>query len=217
VTIASREGELECKRAVVSLPLGVLQSSLRGDEGAVQFEPGIDAKAQALGALGLGHVARLSMRFRAPFWEASPMRDSGGFVLIPGALFPVMWTGVSRRSHVLTLWAGGPASRPLLDLDRNELVERALSILGRAFAIARPELEKSLVDGATHPWSKDPLSCASYSYPRVGGADAGDALAAPLDDTLFFAGEAACAPPENGTVEGALASGRRAAREILAR
>jgi monoamine oxidase len=40
-------------------------------------------------------------------------------------------------------------------------------------------------------------------------------LATPIEDTLFFAGEATCVSPANGTVEGALASGRRAARSIL--
>jgi monoamine oxidase len=39
-------------------------------------------------------------------------------------------------------------------------------------------------------------------------------LAQSLDATLYFAGEATCSPPSNGTVEGALESGRRAAREI---
>jgi monoamine oxidase len=38
-------------------------------------------------------------------------------------------------------------------------------------------------------------------------------LARPLDATLFFAGEAT-EPEETGTVSGAIASGRRAARQV---
>jgi monoamine oxidase len=50
----------------------------------------------------------------------------------------------------------------------------------------------------------------------VGGAGAADRLAAPLGDTLFFAGEATAGGGSTGTVHGALASGQRAAREALA-
>jgi monoamine oxidase len=49
---------------------------------------------------------------------------------------------------------------------------------------------------------------------RVGGAGARESLAEPLEDTLFFAGEATDAD-EAGTVAGALRSGQRAALQIL--
>jgi monoamine oxidase len=48
----------------------------------------------------------------------------------------------------------------------------------------------------------------------VGGSRARAALARPLHDTLFFAGEATDTP-HAATVEGALRSGERAAREVL--
>ena len=48
----------------------------------------------------------------------------------------------------------------------------------------------------------------------VGGEGAREELAAPLQDALYFAGEATDAD-EAGTVAGALRSGARAAREIL--
>jgi monoamine oxidase len=48
----------------------------------------------------------------------------------------------------------------------------------------------------------------------VGGGKAREELAAPVDNTLYFAGEATDAE-EAATVNGALQSGERAAREIL--
>jgi monoamine oxidase len=42
-------------------------------------------------------------------------------------------------------------------------------------------------------------------------------LAAPLEDTLFFAGEATDTEDEAATVTGALQSGERAAREVTER
>ena len=58
-----------------------------------------------------------------------------------------------------------------------------------------------------HNWQHDPYSRGAYSYRRVGGVEAGDALARPVERTLFFAGEAT--DEASGTVEGALASGRK--------
>jgi monoamine oxidase len=66
-----------------------------------------------------------------------------------------------------------------------------------------------------HDWQSDPYARGAYSYVRVGGEGARDALAAPLANTLFFAGEASDVQ-DAGTVGGALHSGMRAAREVLA-
>jgi monoamine oxidase len=49
----------------------------------------------------------------------------------------------------------------------------------------------------------------------VGGSDAAKTLARPEGKTLFFAGEATDAGGRNGTVHGAIASGRRAAQQVL--
>ena len=67
---------------------------------------------------------------------------------------------------------------------------------------------------AIHDWQADPYARGGYSYVRVGGTGAREALAAPVEETLYFAGEATDTE-QSGTVGGALASGQRAAREIL--
>src|SRR5437870_1841478 len=47
----------------------------------------------------------------------------------------------------------------------------------------------------------------------VGGGNARAALSAPVDDTMFFAGEAPSTDDQDGTVNGALETGERAAAE----
>ncbi len=66
-----------------------------------------------------------------------------------------------------------------------------------------------------HDWQNDPYARGGYSFVTVGGDDARKQLAAPLEDTLFFAGEATDTEGEATTVAGALQSGIRAAREVL--
>jgi polyamine oxidase len=65
-------------------------------------------------------------------------------------------------------------------------------------------------------WRHDPWARGSYSFlARGASVDDRRALAAPVDDRVFFAGEAT-EPDKPSTVHGAYMSGRRAAREILA-
>jgi monoamine oxidase len=66
-----------------------------------------------------------------------------------------------------------------------------------------------------HDWEHDPFARGAYSYQMVGGADAPAELARPLQKTLFFAGEAADAEGSTGSVHGAIATGKRAAAQVL--
>ncbi|MBV8565374.1 MAG: FAD-dependent oxidoreductase, partial [Methylobacteriaceae bacterium] len=55
----------------------------------------------------------------------------------------------------------------------------------------------------------------SYSHALPGHADARSALAAPIDERIFFAGEA-CSPHDFSTAHGAYEPGVAAARAFLA-
>jgi monoamine oxidase len=63
-------------------------------------------------------------------------------------------------------------------------------------------------------WGADPYARGGYSYPRVGALDQPQQWAAPLDQTLFFAGEATTGFRHPALVHGALESGARAAAEV---
>jgi monoamine oxidase len=63
-----------------------------------------------------------------------------------------------------------------------------------------------------HNWDRDPYSRGAYSYLLVGAQGAPKSLATPEQHTLFFAGEAT--EEKGGTVEAALMSGQRAARQV---
>ena len=113
------------------------------------------------------------------------------------------------HAPLLTAWAGGPKAARLTGASKEKLLKHALgsvrSVLGKA-----EEPTAFLV----HDWQADPYARGGYSYVRVGGTGARERLAEPLEETLYFAGEATDVE-QSGTVGGALASGMRAAREIL--
>ncbi|MGZ9004413.1 MAG: flavin monoamine oxidase family protein [Burkholderiales bacterium] len=207
--------EARAKRAIVTLPLGVLQEGPRAP-GAVRFTPALAAKREALKRLAPGPVLKAVLRFRTAFWETLERglyRDVA-FFHPREALFPTFWTALPVRAPIMVAWAAGPNAERLAGLTKPQIVRHALSSLGALFgesAVARGALEGAWL----HDWQRDPYARGAYSYVVVGGDKARAQLAAPLAGTLFFAGEAADAEGEAGTVAGALQSGLRAAREVL--
>ena len=90
----------------------------------------------------------------------------------------------------------------------------ALESLCAIFGISPRRARQHLVAAHFHDWSRDPFFRGAYSYQAVGGAKAPSRLARPVEDTLFFAGEAT-EGLISGTVPAAVVSGRRAARRVL--
>jgi monoamine oxidase len=207
---------LRARAAVVTVPAGVLRQSGAGN--AIAFDPDLPAAKQAaLANIEMGHVARVTLAFQTPFWERiddERYRDAG-FFRCAGRPFPTYWTQMPVRSNLIVAWAGGPKARALNGASREELVEKALRGFDGLFGgcgRAQTEFEAAYV----HDWSTDPLSRGAYSYVIVGGANARATLAAPVGGALFFAGEATADDGQAGTVNGALNTGERAAREVVA-
>jgi monoamine oxidase len=165
----------------------------------------------------MGYAIKVVLWFRTAFWERihDGRYHDGAFFRCEGQPFGAYWTQFPVRSELIVAWAAGPKAIALAGGSQSELVDNALAGLGALFrdpALVRTEFE----GGVVHDWSRDPFARGAYSYVAVGGGDARAGLAAPLDDTLFFAGEATSSDGQGGTVNGALETGERAAREAAA-
>jgi monoamine oxidase len=215
-----RPKTIEARRAVVTLPLGVLKAQ-EGEAGAVRFDPMPRVLRDGLDRLEVSQVCKIVLHFRDPFWDETGfhrrrgMRGAGvSFLHDRTGDFPTWWAARPWQAPVMTAWAGGPRADALADLGETALLDRALAGLGRLLDIQRSRLEDQLESWRTHDWRRDPYSRGAYSYVGVGGLPAQRGLARPALATLFFAGETT-EPDEMGTVAGAMASGQRAARQIL--
>jgi monoamine oxidase len=212
---------VQARAALVTVPLGVLQAR-RGARGAIAFSPPLAAKRAALATLAMGSVVRVTVLLRDRFWatEASARRlgdpglDRLSFLHGSDPHFPVWWTAYPVDAPVLVGWSGGRRARELAARGDDAFERAAISALARQFHLgrARAKLVERLF---THDWEHDPFARGAYSYPAVGGVRASARLARPLEGTLFFAGEATAADGGAATVHGALASGERAAAQIL--
>ena len=211
-----RDFLVTARRAIVTLPLGVLQLPTRAP-GAVHFTPPLTEKRPALEGLASGAVIKAALLFRTAFWEELDRARYRGvsFFHSPEAAFPTFWSALPERAPLLIAWAGGPKAARLSGAATPEIVRQAVTSLASVFG-TRTGIEERLAAAWVHHWQRDPFARGAYSYVAVGGHGARRALAGPLRDTLFFAGEATDHEGEHGTVAGALQSGARAAREVLA-
>ena len=198
-------------RLIVTVPLGVLQAP-PGAPGAIQFVPSLQQKEAAVRRLEMGHAVKLVICFSERFWETNGRFT---FVISFDREMPVWWTQKPLASNVLTGWAGGSAAEKLIGLPPEDLLDRAIQSLARVFGKPNGWLRERVDTIHYHDWSHDPFSRGAYSYPKVGGLEAAEALAKPVNDTIFFAGEATDFRGANGTVHAALDSGISAARRIV--
>ena len=205
VEVKTAAGQFDAERVIVTLPLGVLQ------KGVVDFDPPLpEAKQEAIDALGMGLLNKVYLRFPHIFWPKEA--DVLGFISEKKG----EWTETLNIAHytgapVLLCFNAATYGRAIEKLTDDEMIAQAMQRLRTIFGPDIPEPTGHLVTR----WASDPYAYGSYSYLRPGtDGDTLDALAAPVGDRLFFAGEATSRDYE-ATVHGAYLSGLRAAEEII--
>jgi monoamine oxidase len=118
------------------------------------------------------------------------------------------------RIPILVGWVGGPAAEQFSSRDPASVVAAAIESLMCIFGVTKEYLRSRLRGSFMHNWQSDQFTRGGYGYVPVNAVDAQPALSRPIDNTLFFAGEATSVG-HIGTVHGAIQSGRRAAKEVM--
>ena len=221
VRVKDRLSTLDAPRVLITLPLSLLKAAPRLP-GVIEFIPELPLhKRDALDKLEMGRVIRVTLRLRERLWDS--IKPSGAkhslsgmsFLFAEDEFFPTWWTASPKEWPIITGWAPFRCAECLSGKSRAFVVEKSLETLSSLLRISKGELEKMLVDAYVHDWQQDPFSRGAYSYGKVGADGAQEVLSDPVHDTLYFAGEATDTTGHNGTVHGAIASGHRAAEQIL--
>ncbi len=198
------------KRALITVPLGVLQAR------TIEFVPQPGEVLFNADRLKMGAVVRLTLAFKQKFWDPGL-----SFLFAPGESPPTWWTPAPHAAPLLTAWAGGPKAERLLELvaadgDAGALRDLSLATLAKMFSLPVSELRTMLSSWHLHNWQSDEYSRGAYSYVQVGALDAPEKMRTPVEDTLYFAGEHTDVAGHWGTVHAALAAGAAAAAQVLA-
>ena len=216
---ANQRLSLQASSVLVTVPVGVLQAR-RGDSGAIEFSPALPQdKLDAIAGLEMGRVVRVVLHFRERFWERIVPNGSkktlanASFLFSQDEWFPTWWTAMPEKFPIIAGWAAWRCAERL-ESDSLPIATRAIHSLSRLLGVGTSEIEGQLRDVHFHDWQADPYSRGAYSYVKAGAANAPEILSRPVEETLFFAGEAVDVSGNNGTVHAAIASARRAVAEL---
>lgn len=202
-------GQLYAARAaVVTVSVGALQS------GEIEFQPQLpERKQQAIKKLRMAPLIKVGAVFRTPFWRKR--LDGALAIALEGAAFDLWYDYYYDQEGPPTLMALCGARTANSISGEPDAIKRAfLDPLIAAFSdidVTGELVQMHVADWPAHRWSRGAVSTVP-----VGGHLMREALAAPTPP-IFWAGEGSATGTEGQAecVDGALATGRRAAIEAL--
>lgn len=196
------------QKVVISVPLGVLQKKV------IRFIPSLQEHEAAIDTMGFGGVIKFQVEFKEALWESGNRKLKDLAFVFSDAEIPTWWSQLPDKTPFLTGWFSGPrAFEP--GLTKEVLYRKALQSLQYIFRCSQNEIESSVVNWHLADWVNDEFSFGAYSYPTIGSPEARKLLSAPVNDTLYFMGEALYEGTAMGTVEAALTSAMSVSQKII--
>lgn len=195
---------LETKTVLITLPIGILR------HGDVRFTPELpEWKDHAIQSFSTVDVAKIIYIFDQPVLPKG-VDQLHDFSANP----PMWWRGSAGHPHskgdVIIAWVAGDNARALLEQDYETALYTGLESLRTL--LGREDITPT--SGIMHNWAGDPYARGAYSFLLHGSDEAHEELSRPINNTLFWAGEAMSNENES-TVHGAYESGLLAAHQIL--
>jgi len=201
VELETALGTILAKAVIVCVPTAILA------QGGLRFMPALPDKLDAAAGLPLGLADKVFLKLDAPDMFPSETQAYGDpHVTATGAyhlrpLHKPMIEVFLGGAHARALEGQGPGAAAAFAID---------GLVGLYGGDIRAKVH---VLAETH-WAADPFAGGSYSHALPGHAGARAVLAAPVDQRLFFAGEA-CSPNFFSTAHGAWLTGQVAARAAI--
>lgn len=217
VTIETPQGTIRAKACILTVSTGVLQAE------RIRFDPPLpNDKLRAIDGLPMGLLAKIPLQFAGAGAESGFGLEANDWLSYASANIGAADPAERRLCYFLTWpfdndlligFVGGRFGYALSQEVAQSGVGAAVDFaLGELKSIFGGAIEKHFVKGDFTRWADDPEILGGYAYQRPGAAGARAGLAEPLDERLFFAGEAT-AEGYAMTCGGAFWSGQRAVEE----
>jgi monoamine oxidase len=187
-------------RAICTVPLPVLER--------ISFSPELSAEKRAASDGGYDYrpATRVFVQFSQRFWEDGGW-NGWGTTDWPEELWHPTWDRSGPRGLLLT-YVRSERALELAALDEADRIDRVLEHWRAIF----PNIMDYVESGVSHAWTDDPWAGSAYAAPTVEQDSALSAFLGRAENRVHFAGEHASAT--QGWMQGALASGLRAATEV---
>lgn len=210
VRVSTSNGrEFSGDAVLITVPLGCLKAE------TIKFSPSLPKwKSSSIQRLGFGVLNKVVMEFAEVFWDDSIDYFGATAEETNQRGWCFMFWNVKKTvgAPVLIALVVGKAAIDGQSMSSSDHVNHALVVLRKLFGeSAVPDPVASVVTD----WGRDPYSFGAYSYVAVGSSGEDyDLLGRPVENCLFFAGEATCKEHPD-TVGGAMMSGLREAVRII--
>jgi len=208
----SNGGVHTADKVVITVPVSILKDN------DISFTPSLPGtKTNAIQNIGMDAGMKFALSFDANFWG-----DNTTSIISDGIVPRYYAPGIGRSSSnsVLAAYVMGDQAEFLKDFEEGQIYETMLDELdriydGNASRLVSRDIDENVL-GVVMNWTKEPYIRGAYSYPKVGSTLARETLALPVQNKLFFAGEATGLRGDFGMVQGALSSAERVHEEIIA-
>jgi monoamine oxidase len=212
VISTSRGQSFEGRKVLVTVSTGVLASE--DPRNRITWKPALPAdKRAAIASLPMGVLNKVIMKFdKDIFGDLAPNswvlhEDAGTHEVMAFVVKPL------GQPLAVGFYGGDQAKR--YEKDDVAALDHAKAALRDMFGpLATDALVRSPAPRLTH-WQANPWTFGSYSAARPGAARAHKAMRKPIQDRVFFAGEACALTAHNGTFTGAYESAVSASLDIL--
>lgn len=205
INITTNQGNFQGDRVIVTLPLGVLQKNI------VKFSPPLpEKKLEAINRLGMGVLNKLYLLCPKRFWQNN--YDWIGKISEKKGQWSE-WVNLESalKKPILLGFNAGKFGREIESWSDEEIIADAMKNLRQIYGDSIPQP----IDYQLTRWSQDPFTFGSYSYYATNSTpNHRRELAKPINQKLFFAGEATSVDYP-ATVHGAYLSGLRVSQEII--
>jgi monoamine oxidase len=200
--IETAKGAMAADQVIVTIPTALLAAE------RLAFTPALPEKTQAAQGLPLGFADKLFMALDDAEEFGKDVRLFGHTDRAATGAYHFRPFG---RPMIEVYFGGSFAAELERDGDGaffDFAVSELTNLLGSGFARRLKPID-------IHRWGLDEFSLGSYSFALPGFADCRLKLAEPVDNRLFFAGEA-CSVGDFSTAHGGWRTGVRAAEQVIA-
>lgn len=194
--------EYEFTRVIITVPLSILKN------GKIKFNPNLPSSHKnAISELQVGSAIKIVLQFQKRFWEKNT-----GSIVNDGWISEFYPSGYLKgnANNVLVGYVVGENAKKLSKYE-NELHKQALKELNSIFG--KNVASRLFVDKFIQNWGKEPFIQGATSYPSKGSRELREKLSEPIDERLFFAGEA-LSVNHYATMQGALESAQKVVNSI---
>ena len=208
-TVTTTDGTIyTADKIICTVPLTILQ------QGLIDFTPALpSSKTSALDSVGVPPGIKVFMEFSERFYP--DLLIIGGVLNAAAADQPLYYDAAFRKDsdrHIMGLFWVDDAAARLTELPNDDAV--IANVLEELDTIFDGKASQHFLKGVVQNWSKEPYIRGSYSVTFDNYSNNVADLIEPLNNTVFFAGEAMI-DGASSTVHGAGQSGIAAVKRIL--